>query len=115
MSNLCWGSTSTVSLVTSISMTATAVTGYRDEESAAEAERTPELGGVVRQGLGEANHLDAGQCCKAMWAAESSDSESGGEIKESPVVGPDLEFTISVRVGGLSLIEKQGHKRDSSE
>lgn len=70
---------------------------------------------MVRQGLGEANHLDSGQCRKALWAAESSDSESGREIKESPVVGPDLEFTISVRAGRLSLIEKQGHKRDSSK
>lgn len=43
------------------------------------------------------------------------DSESGGEIKELPVVGPDLEFTLSVRAGVLSLIEKQGRKRDSGE
>lgn len=37
------------------------------------------------------------------------------EIKELPVVGPDLEFTLSVRAGVLSLIEKQGRKRDSGE
>lgn len=50
--------------------------------------------------------MGSGQCCKAMWAAESRDSESGGEIKESPVTGPDLEFTISIRAGGLRLYSK---------
>lgn len=36
-------------------------------------------------------------------------------MKELPAVGSDLELTISDRAGSLSLIEKQGHKYDSSE
>lgn len=66
-------------------------------------ERLAELGGVARQGKPIA------------WTLGNVAKQSGGEIKESPVVGPDLEFTISVRAGSLSLIEKQGHKRDSSK
>lgn len=37
-------------------------------------------------------------------------------MKEVPAVDPNLEFSISVRAGGVSiLIETQGHKRHSGE
>lgn len=63
-----------------------------------------ELGGVAKAGL--SGSQSPGLCEALLSCAgkvERGDLGSGGETKGAPAVGPNLEFSISVRAAGVCV------------